>query len=218
MKNKALLYGVSALTLIAAFIGGTILYKNSKKDSIAFLASENAEIFVRDYSPKLGNESGKIYVTEFLDPECESCRVMYPQVKELLKSYGDKVQFVVRYAPFHKNSMVAIMALEAARLQGKYWEALELLFKRQPEWGDHHNPRPEMIFAILPDLNLDMEKLKNDMNNKDIQENIKQDITDLRKINIRGTPTFFVNGKPLDGFGIQYLREKISKEITLLYP
>lgn len=216
MKNKMIIYIASAVALIGFFVAGSIFYKKSKNESYSFLVDQNFKIFVRDYSPRFGHPDAPVVVVEFLDPECESCRLMYPQVKELLKAFGEKVQLVVRYAPFHQNSMVAIMAIEAARLQGKYWESLELLFEKQPEWGNHHNPKPEMIFTYLPNLNLDMDKLKKDMNNADIQNNIKQDIIDLKELNIRGTPTFFVNGKPLDGFGIQYLREKIQKELQKL--
>src|SRR5690606_28131327 len=119
--------------------------------------------FVREYSPRFGSENAKVILTEFLDPECESCRAFYPVVKSLLSEFGDKVQLVVRYAPFHQNSRVAIKALEAARFQGKYWESLELLFFHQPQWGDHHNPRPELIFEFLSQLGLNMEQLKSDM-------------------------------------------------------
>jgi protein-disulfide isomerase len=196
---------------------GASLFKKSQQERLSFLADENSEIFARDYSPRYGNEDAKVFLIEFLDPECESCRAFYPQVKTLLEEFKGKVQLVVRYAPFHNNSKIAIRALEAARLQGKYWEALELLFEKQPNWGDHHNPKPELIFSYLEELGLDMERIRTDMKSDKIEQMIVQDMTDLRTLDVRGTPTFFVNGKKLERFGIEPLRELLAKEVSLNY-
>tara|TARA_X000000950_G_C13864544_1_gene640147 strand:+ start:1329 stop:1982 length:654 start_codon:yes stop_codon:yes gene_type:complete len=217
MKDKTYLYiGFSAL-ILASFLLFSKMYKNKKQEHLSFLAEESSEIFIRDHSPRFGNKDAKVFLIEYLDPECESCRVFYPKIKELLKKYEDKVQLVVRYAPFHGNSKIAIRALEAARAQGKYWEAIELLFKRQPEWGDHHNPRIEMIFEILPEVGLDMDELKKEMNNPKYDDIINTDLSDLRILDVRGTPTFFVNGKIPGGFGIEYLEALIKSEISRLY-
>ena len=124
---------------------------------------------------------------------------------------------VVKYAPFHKNSQLAITALEAVRMQGQYWSALEMLFHYQPYWGNHHNPKPELIFKYLANLKIDMNKLKEDMSDPKIKKIIEQDSLDLRKLKVRGTPAFFVNGKPLPKFGIEHLRKLIAKEISLQY-
>ena len=158
------------------------------------------------------------FLIEFLDPECESCRAFYPHVKELIKEFEGKVQLVVRYAAFHGNSKIAIRALEAAKKQGKYWEALSLLFERQPEWGSHHHPRIDLIFEFLPSVGLDIKKLKEDMKDPNIDEIIKIDSEDLKTLGVRSTPTFFVNGKTPAGFGYAYLKELINGEIKRVYP
>ena len=177
MKNKYALFIGSGVGLVVLFSIFTYLYQESRKEALSFLAKENAEVFVRDYSPKYGEKNAKVFLTEFLDPECESCRQLYPEVKAILEEFKGKVQLVVRYAPFHGNSVTAIKALEAARMQGKYWEALELLFHYQPMWGSHHAPKPELIFEYLPKLGLDMEKLSQDMLNPALEKNIQQDVS-----------------------------------------
>ena len=217
MKNKKILFAGSAIILLGLFVFGAKFYKNYENKRIGFLAEENASLFIRDHSPQYGDDDAKVYLIEFLDPECESCRAFYPQVKALLKEFDGKVKLIVRYAAFHRNSKFAIRALEASRKQGKYWEALELLFKRQPSWGDHHNPQPELIFTILPGIGVDIDKLKADMKDPKLDEIIIQDASDLRQLKVRGTPTFFVNGKPLDRFGIEALREAIQREVTKAY-
>ena len=217
MKNKAYLFIGSAALIIAFFIIGSSLYKKNQKEQYSFIAAESSKIFVRDYSPRYGDKNAKVFLVEFLDPECESCRMYYPEVKALLEEFKGKVQLVVRYAAFHGNSKIAIKALEAARKQNKYWESLELLFQKQPEWGSHQNPRPELIFTYLPSLGLDMDKLKKDMEDPAIEKIIEQDTEDLRTLNVRGTPTFFVNGMIPDGFGMPYLKQLISKEVQQAY-
>lgn len=217
MKNKIMIFAVSIAVLVAAFSFATMKYNEKQQEQTSFLANKFFEVFVRDYSPRYGAEEAKVFLTEYLDPECESCRKFYPEVKSLLKEFEGKVQLVVRYAPFHKNSKVAIKALEAARMQGKYWESMEYLFEKQPEWGNHHNPRPELIFVFLEELGLDMKKLKNDMESPKINLMIQQDMEDLQVLNVRGTPSFYVNGKPLAKFGIPGLRELLKQEVDKLY-
>ena len=115
MNNKNYLYiGTTALVL-GLFLLGAKFYKDSQKDKLSFLAKEQQELFIRDYSPRFGNKDAKVFLIEFLDPECESCRMLYPHVKNLIKEYEGKVQLVVRYAPFHGNSKIAVAALEAAK-------------------------------------------------------------------------------------------------------
>lgn len=217
MKNKKLVFIGSAIALVIFFVVGAKFYKNYENKRLGFLATENSALFIRDYSPRFGSKDAKIYITEFLDPECESCRKFYPIVKNLLKSYEGKVKLIVRYAAFHKNSRIAISALEASRKQGKYWESLELLFKYQPTWGNHHNPQPNLIFEYLPKVGVNIIQLKEDMKDPKIQKIIEQDAADLRKLKVRGTPTFFVNGRPLERFGMKYLKQAIESEIKKYY-
>jgi protein-disulfide isomerase len=217
MKNKKILFAGVAIVLVGLFVLAKNLYKNYESKRLGFLAQENASLFIKDYSPQYGAEDAKVYIIEFLDPECESCREMYPQVKALLKEFDGKVKLIVRYAAFHRNSHIAIAALEASRKQGKYWEALELLFNYQPAWGDHHNPQPNLIFEYLPEIGIDIEKLKVDMKDPKIEEMIAQEMSDLGKLNIRQTPTFFVNGKRVESFGIGYLRDAIKEEVSKHY-
>lgn len=213
MKNRIYLIAFASILLIAAFIGASKLYQNNVTKELAFVAKSDFSKFVPDYAPKLGASQPEVYLVEFLDPECESCREFYPMVKMLMSEFEGRIQLVVRYAPFHGNSQLVIKAIEAARKQGKYWEALEILFQHQPEWGSHHHPRPELIFTYLPEVGLDMEKLRQDMADPVLDEMIKKEIQDGRDLGVRGTPTFFVNGKPLERFGYDYLRMLIIENL-----
>lgn len=213
MKNKIIIVSIAVLILIAGFFAATKMYKSGESERLDFMAKEDFSKFVPDYAPKLGPSNPEIYLVEFLDPECESCRQFYPYVKMIMQEHEGKIQLVVRYAPFHPNSKYAIQILEAARKQGKYWETLEVLFRHQPEWGSHHNPRPELIWNYLPQLGLDLEKLRDDMKDPAIEAMLEKEMQDLKDLGVRGTPQFFVNGRPLETFGLEPLKELIQSEL-----
>ncbi len=211
MKNKTLLVIGSVCFLLGAFILGIKFYKSEEAKTVAAKAETNMNIFVKDYSPKLGREGAKVVLVEFFDPECESCREFYPFVKMLMNQYEGEIQLVLRYAPFHPNSKFIVKILEATRLQNRYFEALETLYQNQPQWASHHDPKPELVWGYLEAAGIDIAKVKEDMNSPEIQKIIDQDMKDGQELGVRMTPTFFVNGKPLDSFGYDQLESAVKE-------
>lgn len=196
----------SVAGLMMIFFIATKLYQK-KETEVTKTQTTN---LVREHSPRLGRAGAPVQVVEFLDPECESCRAFHPYTKMLLEEFQGKVELVVRYAPFHHNSIFVIQILEAARKQNRYWETLELLFQHQPEWGSHHHPRPELIWNYLPELGLNVEQIKQDMNDPAIMEMIQQEIADGKSLGVRATPTFFINGEELREFSYEGLKRQVQ--------
>jgi len=180
-------------------------YKNQQSKKLGFMSRENASTFVREYSLTLGSDDAKVYIVEFFDPACETCRDFYPFVKNLMAANQGKMKLVVRYAPFHAGSDYFVKILEAARKQGKYWETLEVMFNSQPYW------------QFLPEAGLNIEQIRNDMNDPEIAKHIEQDLADANTLNVRQTPEFFVNGKPLPSFGYDQLKALVEAEIQANY-
>lgn len=210
MKTKLFAIVAVLISLIAGYFLATYSYKSSQEKETS---SIDQTIFLREYAPRMGSSNPKVYLVEFFDPECESCRAFHPHVKSILAEHQD-VQLVLRYAPFHPNSLTVVKILEAARKQNRYFEALEVLYKYQPQWGDHHNPRPDLVWTFLQEVDVNIDQIKVDMNDPVILANIEQDIKDLETLKIRGTPTFFVNGKPLATFGVEPLKSLIRAELA----
>ncbi|MFN3695846.1 MAG: DsbA family protein [Pseudobdellovibrio sp.] len=215
MKNKMFLIGVLILAA-AIFVGATIWNKKQVIDNprLAEKPKADLQILIRDHSPIKGNRDASVVIVEFLDPECEACRAMHPIVKQLLSEYEGKVQLVIRYMPFHGNSKFAAAALEEARERGKYDEALDILFEKQPEWADHGQPRPDLIPIILSKLGIEKGNLET---NKVLAKHawkIDLDQVDGNKVGVRHTPTFFVNGEMLDDIGYEPLKAAIDKYLA----
>jgi len=213
MKSKLVLIMGTVGLLIAAFLIGTSLYKSKQSEHINELAQDDRALFIRPYSQSIGSPMARVTLVEFLDPECEACRLFHPEVKKILKEFEGSIRFVVRYAPFHKNSKTAVKILEAAAKQGKYWETMDIFFEKQPQWGDHHSPKPELLWTYLPELGLDVDKIKQDMKGPEMDKIIEQDVSDGVKLGVRRTPTFFVNGQPLTRFGVEELKTLIKSQL-----
>ena len=62
-----------------------------------------------------------------------------------------------------------------------------------------------------------LEKIRNDRNDPEIVKLIQQDLADAKTLNVRKTPGFFVNGKPLPSFGYKQLQELVEFEIKKKY-
>ena len=91
------------------------------------------------------------------------------------------------------------------------------MFQSQSYWENHHNPRPELVWQFLPMAGLDSKKITKDMQDPEIVRRIEQDLADARMLNVRKTPEFFVNGKPLPSFGYEQLKTLIEAEIKANY-
>ena len=152
-------------------------------------------ILVREDSPTLGRADAPVTIVEFLDPECESCRAFHPFLKQILADFGDQVRLVVRYVPGHANSTLAVIALEAAREQSEdgYWAMLDLLYERQPEWGERQDPQPQAFLDAAAEVGLDTAAIEAAMTAGDTKM-LDRDLADARKAGVEGTPEFFVNG------------------------
>jgi protein-disulfide isomerase len=216
-KDVIRLAGIAGVLVVVLIVAATLYSRSQKKqqaEQAAQRPAPNASQFVRPHSHALGPQDAKVTIVEFLDPECESCRAMYPLVKHLLKEYEGKVRLVIRYMPFHANSMLAASALEAAGEQGKYWQMLEVLFLNQPVWGSHHAPRPDLIPEYAQQIGLDMEAFRRTLNSQAHRNIVEIDKADGQALGVNGTPTFFVNGRMLERLGYETLKAMVDQELA----
>lgn len=213
MQNKKLVLG-SLVALIVLFIGLASFYKSNeiKEDEKKVLSK--SDLLLREHSIKFGENKKNISVVEFVDPECESCAMFHPILRKLYKEYHEDIQLVVKYIPNHLNSKFAIRILEASREQNKYEEVLSVIFEKQPLWAQHNNEKPELLWEFLSTIpDLDMNKLKEDSKNPKIDKIMEIDSSDARELEVRGTPTIFVNGKRLAVLSQKDLFDLVEAEI-----
>ncbi len=215
MQNKKVVF-ISLAILVLVFIGAIIGFKKSESNKVELLASTSSKgaPFVREHSVRLGDNKKNIIITEFTDPECPACRAFHPAVYNIYKEYYQEVHLVIRYLANHKNSAYVIKIMEASRNQNKYQEVSDLVYKYQPAWAAKDNPKPKLLWTFLPTIEgLDVEKLKQDVDTIDISDLLALDRKDANILGVRGTPSFFVNGKKLENLIYQEFLDLVESEI-----
>lgn len=213
MQNKKLVL-LSTIAVIVLFLVVGYIYKNKESQKFIKMLEEQSSLFQRDYSFVIGNKDAKVQLVEFFDPACETCALFHPHVKEIMKKNEGKIKLVLRYAPYHKDSDYAVMILEGAREQGLFIDVLDFIFDTQNYWVKHHQVNIKDLWDILPNVKgLDMQKLKEFIESKKANAIIKQDLEDAKTLGANKTPSYFVNGKPLQEFGLENLKKLIDSEL-----
>lgn len=216
MNRKTVFIG-SVAVLVLVFVVATLIYKSEKTQQSQQTVALNRASLVRFYSPTIGNSEAKVHIVEFLDPACETCRSFYPYVKQVMAANPDKIRLSIRHVPFHNGSDYVVKALEAAKKQGKYWQALEAVLGSQAYWAVNHTAQPDRVWKSLEGLGLNLDQIKIDMNAPEVAQRLEQDLKDAKSLNVTKTPEFFVNGRPLPSFGLEQLQNLVKQELASAY-
>src|SRR4051812_39708620 len=87
----------------------------------------------------IGQQSAPIVLLEYGDCECPFCGRAYQVVNRLIRDLKGDVRYVFRNFPLaeiHPHAMNAARAVEAAALQGKFWQMHDMLFENQDNLDD----------------------------------------------------------------------------------
>jgi protein-disulfide isomerase len=214
-KSRAAIVIATAILLLVAFVAGSYIYRTEKARQAG---SANEALLVRAHAPTFGNPDAKVHIVEFLDPACGTCAAFYPQVKRLMAAHPDRIRLSVRHVPFHKGADEVVKALEAARIQGKYWQALEAVLGAQDRWTVNHVAQGDLALPVIAAAGVDLDRMKADMASDEIARRIQQDLADAKALGVTKTPEFFVNGRALPSFGLDQLQALVRDELKRAYP
>ena len=222
--NRRTLVLIISMVILVAFAAAAYLYSpssppaeqraqaQSPAQAPAQQATSSEANLVRFHSPVFGPAQAPVTIVEFFDPSCEACRAFYPHVKKILAENPDNVRLVLRYVLFHQGSEEVARLLEAARKQNLYPQVLEAVLEAQPGW--HDDPKVKEAWIVAERVGLDVEKARADMYTPAVDAVLQLDMQDVKAVGVQGTPTFFVNGRPLDEFGLEPLRKLVSSEVA----
>lgn len=146
--------------------------------------------------PSIGPPEAKLTVVEFLDYQCPFCNSVSATFREMAALYGDRVRFVVRDFPvpdIHPEAVEAAEAAGCAEAQGKYWPMHDRLFNLRGSLG------PADLDRAAEQSGLDMTVYRACMDVDARIDEIQEDATAGFNAGVRGTPTFFFNGSPVEG-------------------
>ena len=183
------------IVLIVGIIGGVAWYKQQN-------APTPTDALVRGDSYFSGTEDAKVTLVEFGDYQCPACAQAEPVIEQVRRDYQDAdFRFVFRNFPLamHQNAQPAHEAAEAAGAQGKFWEMHDILYRNQNAWANSSDPISQFEQYAKEIGVEDLNKFSNEVKSHAYAAKIQADIKDGGTLGVTATPTFFLNGKKMDG-------------------
>lgn len=165
-------------------------------------------------SPVLGDANAPVTMYIFSDFSCPFCAAAegyneqvisalksrdsswtapLPEIKKKYVETG-KVKLVFKYYPGHGSGKPAHLIAWCLNEQGKFWQFGELAFANQASTNDF-----EAMKSLAKQTGADMTALQACLDSGKYNTQFEKDISLAKANNIRGTPTFFINGQEISG-------------------
>lgn len=199
-----------SILLAGLMISGTIFYTQGG-DRLAQVggAGNNqppvpVDIKLTSADHILGNPKAKISIVEYADFRCPFCERFFQQTKnQLVKEYVDtgKANFVFRhYAFLGQPSVWASEAAECAAEQGKFWEYHDWLYANQAaESNLAYYSKANLIKYAGKVSGINTTQFASCLNTDKYSQRVSSDLAQGQSYGVDGTPTTFINGKPVVG-------------------
>lgn len=161
------------------------------------------------HSAVMGDKNAKVTIVEFSDFQCPFSQKFHPIYMEAIKSYPKGINYILKDypLPFHPNAKPAAKAALAAKEQGKYWEMVEALF------ANGANLSEDKYKELAGNIGLNVDKFTKDLKEKNAEWDklIEEDMKQGGAIDVRGTPTFYINGKKTRARDVDAVKAEIDK-------
>jgi protein-disulfide isomerase len=145
-----------------------------------------------DGRPVYGNPKAPVTVVVFADFQCPRCKSEAPVLRKEIDDRRGQAKLVFKHfpLPMHDRGEPAAIAVEAAHVQGKFWEMHDLVFANQTQLDDADLER----YAKQID-GLDLGQWKTDLATASTKSAVVSDRADGKVLNLPGTPAVFVDGR-----------------------
>jgi protein-disulfide isomerase len=204
-KNKVFIIVVA--TTVILMVGGVFLFSGKTTTNVS-TGKVNTSLLIPQGAIETsgivnGNylaasPSATVTLVEFGDYECPACGTYNPIVKQALTDFAGKIVYVFRNYPLpqHANAQISSDAVEAAGLQGKFWQMHDKVYDTQNDWANLSDPTSVFV-GYAKDLGLDTNQFTKDLSSSAIKNKVQNDTNDGNTIGITETPTFYLNGQKM---------------------
>lgn len=148
-------------------------------------------------APVFGAKDAKVTIIEFSDFQCPFCAKGAEILKEIKKKYGNKVKVAFKNfpLPFHNHAEHAAVAGLCANEQGTeyFWKMHDEMFANQDSLDAEGLKKTAKKVGLKADA---FDKCLTE--NKHLAQ-VKADMEEGRKVKVKSTPTFFINGQLING-------------------
>ncbi len=170
------------------------------------------EVNVGD-APFMGGADAKVTIVEFSDFQCPFCARGATLMNDIKKKYGNKVKVAFKNfpLPFHNHAKKAAEAGLCAYEQNKdkFWKLHDKMF------ADQAGLAVDGLVAKAVSLGLDKKKFQECLSSGKFASRVNADMEEGKKVGVKSTPTFFVNGKMVNGAQpIEVFSEIIDEELA----
>ncbi len=201
--KRLLPFVLIVVVLIAAVGIGWVLLRSTQQSRNSNTPTPDPALEVQGAEPPhmRGNASAPVTLEEFGDFECGACGSYHPELKKIETEYGDRLKVIFRELPLvtmHQHALLAAQAAEAAGLQGKFWEMHDKLYENQVTWTQKSDLVPIFV-DYAKQIGLNPDQFMKDLNGEKVAARIFQDGKRAHSFGLKGTPSFFVNGKEATG-------------------
>ena len=153
--------------------------------------------------PSRGPADAKVTIVEFSDFQCPFSSRGYQILEEqVLPKYEGKVRFYLKHLPLktiHPWAEAAAVASECAAQQNPaaFWKMYHATFKAQREINQD-NLKSKMV-EFAKNAGVDEAKFTECFDGKKALPRVEKDLADAAAVGANSTPTFFINGRRLEG-------------------
>lgn len=159
-----------------------------------------------------GAADAPITIVEFGDFECPYSKASLPILREVLAEYSGQVRVIFRHFPLstiHENATAAAVAATCAEVQGKFWPYHDQLYLYQNAFDEAG------LTTAATTVGLDVGKWQQCRSLGLGQRVVDADLADGRALGVRGTPTWFINNRKVEGaLNVQQFRAIIDGALS----
>ena len=141
----------------------------------------------------IGNPDGDITVVEFFDYNCGYCKSMFQTVADSMQENPDLRIVLIEFPILGPNSVTATKAALASRQQDLYGPFHQALMNHRGNLSE------STIMTLARGVGLNIDQLKVDMKDPEIEEIIDKNRAMAQKLEISGTPAFVVGSNLIPG-------------------
>lgn len=202
-RLRASLVTALALVVGGALIGVSYWYSSSKVAPTGLPCPEGESSAATEVTeePTKGCLDAPVTIEEFSEFYCPYCaRFAWETLPRIVEEYvkKDLVKVVFRNFPVHgEPAVLAALAGECAHEQGRFWEYHDRLFASV--FKENRELDSAALVKLAEDLGLDGPAFRECLSAERYRANLEEDIAEGRRLGVRGTPTFLINGQMLVG-------------------
>jgi protein-disulfide isomerase len=148
--------------------------------------------------PSIGDPNAPITIVEYSDFQCFYCAKGAGTVQDIVKKNPQKIRVFFKHMPFHEMSKMEAMYFEAIARQSaeKAWKFHDIAFDRRE---DILKEKENVLQEIVNLLGVDGDRLKKDIESKEMTDVISEDMKEARSMGFDATPSFLINGVSVIG-------------------